>query len=139
MSFSFKIGFFSFLLLAVHLQHCNQTTHATKEEHIEVSVDSTNAITSVDTEAFEANSNVTRTVLITHCGSCHQSTLPTQKAGAIAVFDLDKNDAWHEDLLEEHLEGIGNRLLNKSDITETQKEAIRVFIELKALQLEHKP
>ncbi|MBT8304471.1 MAG: hypothetical protein KJP09_08385, partial [Bacteroidia bacterium] len=84
---------------------------------------------------FEECSKITRSVLITHCGSCHQSSLDTHKAGAIAIFDLDKGINWHTDLAEEHLHGIAKRTQNKSTVSEQQKEAISIFLELKELEL----
>ncbi len=84
---------------------------------------------------FEENSKITRGVLITHCGSCHQSTLESHKAGAIKIFDLDQGSNWHQTLEEEHLLGITNRTKNKNSISEIQKEAIHTFIALKEIQL----
>ena len=54
----------------------------------------------------------------------------------IAFFDLGKNSEWHETLTAHDLPGIGNRLKNKSTITEEQNKAIELFIQMKEEQLE---
>ncbi len=143
MSFYLKIGFLSFLLLAFTMHTCVNTTSVAAAESKENTnptdseiVEPIPEMTSINDNVFEDNSEITRQVLITHCGSCHQSTLDTHKAGAIAVFDLDKNASWHTNLSEHHLPGITNRTQNKGEITDEQKEAITVFLELKKTQLE---
>ena len=42
------------------------------------------------------------------CGSCHTSTLPTAKSGAVAVFDLARED-WSASMTPEHLKGFAKR------------------------------
>ena len=144
MSYNFKIGLFSFALLALIMHNCVVNPTVAKMEVIETSypsgrqaVEPTATVTTADDTIFEDYSEITRQVLITHCGSCHQSSLETHKAGAIAVFDLDKNADWHDALTQHELPGIENRLQNKSTITKEQKEAIAAFLKLKATQLGH--
>ncbi|WP_299436654.1 hypothetical protein [uncultured Aquimarina sp.] len=87
-----------------------------------------------DKSTFEENSEITRAVLITHCGSCHQSSLDTHKPEAIKIFDLDMAANWHTSLSVENLPGIADRIKNKPAITSQQKEAIDTFLKLKEWQ-----
>ncbi|MFD2562341.1 hypothetical protein [Aquimarina rubra] len=88
-----------------------------------------------DKSTFEENSKITRAVLITHCGSCHQSSLDSHKIEAIKIFDLDMATNWHTSLSVDNLPGIASRTKNKSAISSAQKEAIDIFLRLKELQL----
>ncbi len=135
MSYDFKIGLLSFTLLAFIMHNCVQNTSVAKMEDVETPVEPISTMPPSDENAFEECSEITHQVLITHCGSCHQSSLKTHKAGAIAIFDLDKNADWHEALSEHDLQGIAQRTQNKSAITDEQNEAIAVFLKLKATQL----
>jgi hypothetical protein len=88
------------------------------------------------TSAFSKASEGTRQVLIQHCGRCHQSTLATHKAGAIAIFDLDRMDQWHYNLTEETLEGLARRTSNNSSVTDEERAFIEEFVALKQEQLQ---
>ncbi|RZV60411.1 MAG: hypothetical protein EX254_08750 [Flavobacteriaceae bacterium] len=121
------------VLFLVH--NCVHDSNAPQMVDIESPSEPKTIVAKSDGESFEECSKITRSVLITHCGSCHQSSLDTHKAGAIAIFDLDKGANWHTDLAEEHLHGIAKRTQNKSTISEQQKEAISIFLELKELEL----
>lgn len=120
-------------VLALHIQHCNrQTMVAETETHIEAADVDLEPLENTVEMNFEESSEITRQLLITHCGSCHQSTLPSHKTGAIAVFDLDKMENWHEDLIEHNLAGISNRFTNK-DLSEEQRTALNHFVKMKEL------
>ena len=125
------------VFLGLFARSCARNTPAATMEDIPPSTELQTATTDPDDNPFEKCSDMTRTVLVTHCGSCHQSTLKTHKLGAISVFDLDKGADWHTSLVAENLEGISNRLLNKSSVTEEQKEAITRFLEIKEKRLGH--
>ncbi|MBL8326269.1 MAG: hypothetical protein JNJ89_15060 [Rubrivivax sp.] len=50
-----------------------------------------------------------------HCGSCHQSSRPSHKAAAIAIYDLDRDD-WHTMLTVPRLQaGFPRRLTGRLD------------------------
>ncbi len=85
---------------------------------------------------FAEASEGTRLALIEPCGRCHQSTLETHKAAAIAFFDLDQGENWHIDLDEENLEGLARRAKSNKSISETEQENIQLFISLKKSRLE---
>jgi len=135
MSLFTKISLLTLTLIIFLVHNCVQNNNAPKLVNIEPSSESTLADSTSSPKSFKACSEITHSVLITHCGSCHQSSLKTHKAGAIAIFDLDQGANWHMALSEENLQGIANRTENKSTISEQQKEAIAVFLELKELQL----
>ncbi len=130
-----KILPFVVVLVAFSLRTCIQDTSSS--EIVDVKSQTKKAVEhpTLKTNEFEECSEITRGVLITHCGSCHQSTLDSHKAAAIKVFDLDKKADWHTSLVLENLEGITSRTENKSTITDQQKEAIATFLELKELRL----
>ncbi len=131
MPYSLKISSFLLTFVALCAQSCVHNTHTSKMEDFVPATDLQTTVVNPDEGVFEKCSLTTRGVLITHCGSCHQSSLETHKPGAIAIFDLDKGANWHTSLHSEHLEGISNRILNKSSITEEQKEDITRFLEIK--------
>ncbi len=133
-----KILLLSFALVAFSAHTCVQDTNTSKVEYIvppKVESKEVSKPLISDENSFDKCSEITRGVLITFCGSCHQSTLDSHKAGAIKVFDLDLGVNWHTSLSQENLEGIAHRTQNK-DITEQEKEAIVTFLKLKDLQLE---
>ncbi|MEW7292128.1 hypothetical protein [Aquimarina sp. 2304DJ70-9] len=124
-----------FALVVFSAHTCVYDTNTSKTEDIVVPIEvKTEQLTS-DKSSFEECSEITRGVLITHCGSCHQSSLESHKAAAIQFFDLDMGVNWHTSLSIENLHGIAQRTQNKSPITEQQKEAITTFLKLKELQL----
>ncbi|NAS13283.1 hypothetical protein [Poritiphilus flavus] len=84
---------------------------------------------------FEEASEQTRVALIEPCGRCHQSTLKTHKAAAIAFFDLDQGENWHMDLDEDNLEGLAGRANSNKAISDTERENISLFITLKKAKL----
>lgn len=47
----------------------------------------------------------------THCGTCHQSSLPTAKPAALAIYNLDRDD-WATMLTAERLRNGFPRRLN---------------------------
>ena len=117
-------------LLVLSAHQCQSDSDAITKNEVKVTLEETPSNTSARM-TFEEASEVTRNTLIPHCGSCHQSTLTTHKPGAIAVFDLDLGPQWHQDLSEENLPGIDDRTKNKSTITDSQREALATFLELK--------
>lgn len=134
MSYYIQIALFSLVLFAFLPHNCGHDKSVLKKEAAMTPVEPINRISSSNESSFEECSEITRKALITHCGSCHQSSLPTHKPGAIAIFDLDKGENWHTSLDEENLEGISKRLLSKSSITEEQKKAVSLFLEIKEKQ-----
>lgn len=62
-----------------------------------------------------------------HCGSCHQSSLPTAKPAALAIYDLDRDD-WASMLTESRLRGGFPRRLN-GRLDEGGRQQLRRFIE----------
>ncbi len=138
-----KIVFIVFALVVFSARTCVQdtSTSSLEEEKITTTIETkadkanTEAFTPIKS-SFEECSKITRGVLITHCGSCHQSSLNSHKAGAIKFFDLDMGTHWHTSLSQENLPGIARRTQNKSTITKHQKEAIATFLKLKDLQLQ---
>ncbi|MBQ4819308.1 hypothetical protein [Aquimarina sp. MMG016] len=132
-----KILLLFFALVVLSTRTCVQDTSTSEVEDIIIPIEmKTNQLTS-DEPSFEKCSAITRGVLITHCGSCHQSSLESHKIGAIQIFDLDMGANWHTSLSEEHLQGIAGRIKNKSAVTQKQKEAIDVFLQLKESQLKN--
>lgn len=85
---------------------------------------------------FSEASETTRVALTRACGRCHQSTLPTHKPRAIAIYDLDKGENWHGTLKEENLSGILRRAENHNDITKKEVEVIKMFLDLKRVKLQ---
>ena len=69
-----------------------------------------------------------RVILIKPCGSCHQSSLPTQKAGALAVYDLDDTDNWYKEMTIEEFDGVERRLSNRDQFSEEQAAMMLEFI-----------
>lgn len=57
-----------------------------------------------------------REIISPRCGTCHTSTLPTAKPGAIKIFDLARDD-WSSMITKDHFKGFERRLhdLNKRD------------------------
>ncbi len=132
-----KILLLSFALVAFFSAHtCVQDSNTSVEYIVPPKVESKkpSKLSTHDENSFDKCSKITRGVLITFCGSCHQSTLDSHKADAIKVFDLDLGVNWHTSLSQENLEGIARRTQNK-DITEHEKEAITAFLKTKDLQL----
>jgi hypothetical protein len=60
-----------------------------------------------------------------HCGSCHQGSLPTAKAGALAVFDLERAD-WPTSMKTPQLDKFLGRIKGKLD--EPKLQVVRAFI-----------
>jgi hypothetical protein len=58
--------------------------------------------------AATPESNAMREILVEPCGSCHRSTLPTAKHGALAVFDLDEA-IWDRKLSAEQIDSLAHR------------------------------
>ncbi len=134
-----KILMFLFALVAFSVRTCVQDTNTSEIKDIPTPLEAkpkeVPKLLIAEENSFEGCSKITRGVLITHCGSCHQSSLDSHKAGAIQIFDLDMGINWHTSLSEENLPGIAQRTQNKSTITEQQKEAIAIFLKLKESQL----
>ncbi len=127
------------MIVAITLRTCiqDQSTSEIKETviSIEANPEEFSKLAISANTSFEECSKITRGVLITFCGSCHQSSLDSHKAGAIKVFDLEMKTNWHVSLSIENLEGIARRTKNKNT-TEQQKKAIATFLELKESQFE---
>jgi hypothetical protein len=60
------------------------------------------------------------------CGSCHQASLPTASARAVAVFDLDRRD-WAAGLNARQLRAFLGRLGSKLDGAATAR--VRAFVD----------
>ncbi|WP_299217336.1 hypothetical protein [uncultured Aquimarina sp.] len=130
-----NILIYVFALVALSVHNCVQDTNSSYVKKDITSSEEKPRPVNADKSTFEENSKITRAVLITHCGSCHQSSLDSHKPEAIKIFDLDMATNWHILLSMENLSGIASRTKNKSVITEQQKEAIDIFLKLKELQL----
>ena len=130
-----KISFLFCFLSLFLLHRCIRDMNTADTEPVLVTIPSKTSTFKINKDAFEECSEITRKVLITFCGSCHQSSLETHKPAAIAIFDLDKGKNWHATLIHDHIEGIENRIENKSPSTQEELDAIEVFLELKASQL----
>ena len=63
----------------------------------------------------------------TYCGSCHQSSLPTAKPAALAIYDLDRDD-WATMLTPARLQNGFPRRLN-ARLDAQGREQLRRFIE----------
>jgi mono/diheme cytochrome c family protein len=61
-----------------------------------------------------------------HCGTCHQSSRPSHKAAAIAIYDLDRAD-WHSTLTVPRLQQGFPRRLN-SRLDEAGRRDLQAFI-----------
>jgi mono/diheme cytochrome c family protein len=61
-----------------------------------------------------------------HCGSCHQSTLASHKAAAIAIYDLDRDD-WYTMLTVPRLQAGFPRRLN-ARLDEAGRRDLAAFI-----------
>ncbi|MGI9550243.1 MAG: hypothetical protein ACR2MT_03510 [Aurantibacter sp.] len=110
----------------------------TCERNKKLNVEHTPAPISKDSEppdesspTFAESSEGTRLALVEHCGKCHQSTLASHKAGAIAIFDLDAMEEWHIKLTMKNLEGVDGRTKNKSAVTDEERAYIEEFLALK--------
>ncbi len=126
----------SFALVAFSIRTCVKDTNTSEVKDIVVPLEVKPDSLASNKNSFDECSEITRGVLITFCGSCHQSSLDSHKAAAIEVFDLDMKANWHTYLSEENLQGIARRTQNKSTITKHQKEAIATFLNLKEAQLQ---
>ncbi len=71
-----------------------------------------------------------RAITKVHCGSCHQSTLPTAKPAALAIYDLDSPE-WPTTLSRARLEGGFTRRLN-AVLDEESKSLLRAFVAAEA-------
>ena len=49
-----------------------------------------------------------RDLLVTPCGSCHRSTLPTAKPRALAVFDLEEK-VWYRHMTDDQIRELARR------------------------------
>jgi hypothetical protein len=61
-----------------------------------------------------------------HCGSCHQSSRPSHKPAAIAIYDLDRDD-WHAALTVPRLQSGFPRRLNRV-LDEAGRRDLQAFI-----------
>jgi len=69
--------------------------------------------------------NQVRAILAPDCGSCHNSALPTARAGAVKAFDFSKDD-WYECISEKQLQGF---VLRTSSIKDSlDRKAIDEFL-----------
>jgi hypothetical protein len=59
------------------------------------------------------------------CGSCHQGSLPTAKAGALAVFDLDRVD-WPTRMQTRQFDAFLGRI--KGKLAGPELELVRAFV-----------
>lgn len=63
----------------------------------------------------------------THCGTCHQSSLPTSRSAALAIYDLD-SDAWASMLTVARLQNGFPRRLN-AQLDDSARQQLRAFIQ----------
>jgi hypothetical protein len=63
----------------------------------------------------------------TYCGTCHQSSLPTAKPAALAIYNLDRDD-WASMLTDERLRNGFPRRLN-AQLDDAGRSQLRAFIE----------
>lgn len=63
----------------------------------------------------------------THCGSCHQASLPTANPAAVKIHNLDSDD-WPATLSAAQLEGGFTRRLN-GRLDENDRRWLRAFVE----------
>ncbi len=105
------------------------------EQSIEPPIENVEPLTEA-TPTFSQASEGTRLALIQPCGRCHQSTLASHKPKAIAIFDLDGREQWHDQLSEENLEGLGRRAKNNDGVSEEEFALIEAFISQKRSQLQ---
>ncbi len=104
------------------------------QEATEMLAEKPNPMTKNNPE-YSKISETTRVALIEPCGSCHQSSLDTHKAGAIAIFDLDQGEQWHLNLKQGNLEGLLGRTKSNSAISEEEYAAIEEFVAQKRAEL----
>lgn len=124
-----NILFYSFFCAVVFLpRSCQQRVDKAPKEQTVSTPAEKQETTADSTASFTVVSEGTRVALIEPCGRCHQSTLDTHKAGAIAIFDLDKGEAWHTTLKEEHLSGLERRAMGNASISEEEREQIVAFL-----------
>jgi hypothetical protein len=64
-----------------------------------------------------------REIIRPECGSCHTSTLPTSKPGAVRVFDLVKSD-WQEGMTSEQLEKFKRRVVHLGESARQKVEEL---------------
>ncbi len=86
-------------------------------------------------DSFKTLSEQARVALLLPCGRCHQSTLESHKAGAVAIFDLDAGEQWHTNLNEDRLNGLERRAKGNSSLSVEEREQIAEFVALKQAQL----
>lgn len=65
-----------------------------------------------------------RELIRPRCGSCHTSSLPTAKPGAVKVFDL-VHDRWAATMSEDELDSFASRLKN---LPEAQRARVQRFV-----------
>ena len=93
-----------------------------------ISMPDTSATTSPATDKFDKLQKETRTALIKPCGSCHISSFPTAKTGALAIYDLDDGDQWYSKMTAEHLQGLASRAEGGDQFSEEEKKTITDFV-----------
>lgn len=72
-------------------------------------------------------STMARDALVPACGTCHRSDLPTAVPGALAVFDLTRDDWWLT-IRPEQYDGLLSRARGSNSIPEEDKTAIETFV-----------
>lgn len=80
------------------------------------------SVVSIPIDTTLTLSEQVRIIIRPDCGSCHTSTLPTAKPGALRVFDLAK-DAWAVTMSREQLESFQRRLRKLSRPARSKVEA----------------
>jgi hypothetical protein len=64
---------------------------------------------------------------VTHCGSCHRSSLPTARPAALAIYDLD-SESWSSMLTVARLQNGFPRRLN-ARLDDAGRQQLRSFIQ----------
>lgn len=59
-------------------------------------------------------SDQVREILLPDCGSCHTSSLPTSRPGAVKVFDFAMEN-WSSTMTHQQLDGLARRTISKYD------------------------
>jgi mono/diheme cytochrome c family protein len=83
----------------------------------------TTATAPVDAQALRERM---RGIAKTHCGACHQSSRPSAKPAALAIFDLDAAD-WPSTLTAARLEGGFRRRLDRR-LDDAGRQQLHAFI-----------
>ncbi len=118
----------SMLAFGSFCSNCSKTAEPSAVGKLPVEEEAPHAALPSDPPSFVAAKAV---LLKSDCASCHRSSLLSFKAGAIAIFDLDK-ERWHEGMqTEEHFAGMEKRVMNSEAFSGLEKSHIQAFLDCK--------